>query len=60
MSFSFKGVVLHLSKVSDAVTNGFVSKIITTMLEGENSPLSDGENIKVKAILEYEEGMTLK
>lgn len=60
MSFSFKGVVLHLSKVSDAVTTGFVSKIITTMLEGENSPLSDGENIKVKAILEYEEGMTLK
>lgn len=60
MSFSFKCVFLHLSKVSDAVTNGFVSKIITTMLEGENSPMSDGENIKVKAILEYEEGMTLK
>lgn len=60
MSFSLKGVVLHLSKFSGEVTSGFLSKVIKTVLEGkEVSSMEDGENLKVKAILEYEDGITL-
>lgn len=50
------GVVLHLSKFSGEVTSGFLSKVIKTVLEGkEVSSMEDGENLKVKAILEYED-----
>lgn len=51
-----RDIVLHLSTFSGAVTTRFVSKVITMVLKGkEVSSMKDGENLKVKAILEYEE-----
>lgn len=55
------GLVFYLnplSKISDAVNSNSFPHIITAMLEGKNlSLLKNIEELKVKAILEYREGI---
>jgi hypothetical protein len=44
--------------VSDAIKTGKFSRIITAMLEGKDcTVLRNVEELKLKAVLEYEEGI---
>lgn len=61
--FFLKGLVFYLkplSKIMDSVNNERFSNIITAMLEGKDSSvLTNIEELKVKAILEYRKGMII-
>lgn len=60
MFFFLKGVVLYLFKFLGEVISGFLLKVIKMVLEGKEVLLmEDGENLKVKVIFEYEDGIIL-
>ncbi|XP_056000947.1 serine/threonine-protein phosphatase 6 regulatory ankyrin repeat subunit A-like isoform X2 [Ostrea edulis] len=58
-SITGQGLIFYLSplsKVSDAIKTGKISRIITAMLEGKSSSvLRNVEELKMKAVLEYQE-----
>lgn len=58
-----KGLVFHINpspKVSEALATGAFSKVVTAMIGGNDTTVfRNVEDLKIKAILEYRDGMLL-